>query len=137
MKKLIVTLIAVVAFAVCANAANYKVDDSAIDALIADSVELVEADFAAATPAAASVSASQGKSSTTAFLLCTFLAWFAVHRYYLGTAPWMGLVYFLTGGGLGIVSFVDWLLLAFDMLKIGEGGYLNKFINNRKFLAWI
>ena len=55
MKKFIFSLIAVLAVALSANAANYKVDDDAIDALIESSAEVSPLDLlpAAAVPAAA------------------------------------------------------------------------------------
>ena len=57
MKKFIFSLIAIMAIAVSANAANYTVDDDAIDALIEASAEVSPLDLMpeAPVPAAASL----------------------------------------------------------------------------------
>ena len=54
MKRLLFSLIAILAIAVTANAASYTVDDNAIDALIEASAEISPLEFmpAAAVPAA-------------------------------------------------------------------------------------
>ena len=137
MKKLIVSIIAVLAIAVSANAANYKVDNNAIDALIETSTEVFTAEFMTpATAPAAVVAPASEINTTTAFLLSWFLGWFGIHRHYLGTAPWMWAVYTFTGGGFGILYSVDTILLFLDVIKVGDG-YINKFINNEKIIVWI
>ena len=50
MKKLIVSLIAVLAIAFSANAASYKVDNNAVDALIENATEVYTADFMVPPP---------------------------------------------------------------------------------------
>ena len=137
MKKLVLSIIAVLAIAFSANAANYKVDNAAIDNLIANSTELFEADFMATTAPANAVFVSQDKNITTAFLLSWLLGVFGVHRHYLGTAPWMWVVYTLTFGGFEILYAVDTILLFLDLIKVGDGNYMGKFINNRKVIVWI
>ena len=137
MKKLVLSIIAVFAIAVAANANSYKVNDSAIDALIETSTEVFTADFMAPAPAAAVAPASGEINTTTAFLLSWLLGGFGVHRHYLGTTPWMWAVYTFTGGGLGILWGVDCLLIFLDLIKVGEGNYINKFINCEKIIAWI
>ena len=138
MKKLIVSLVAVLAIAFSANAASYKVDNNAVDALIENATEVFTADFMA--PAAVATTATvQAKeiNTTTAFLLSWLLGEFGVHRHYLGTAGWMWAVYTFTAGGFGILWSVDTILLFLDLIKVGEGGYINKFINNNKVIVWI
>ncbi|MBO4670454.1 MAG: TM2 domain-containing protein [Bacteroidales bacterium] len=137
MKKLVLSIIAVIAIAFSANAANYTVDNSAIDNLIENAEEVFTLDIAA--PAAANLPTVSQKeiNTTTAFLLSWLLGGFGVHRHYCGTAPWMWAVYTFTGGGLGILWSVDTLLIFLDLIKVGEGNYLNKFINNQKIIVWV
>lgn len=137
MKKLIVSLIAILGIAIAANAANYKVDNNAIDALIETSAEVFTAEFMTPAPTAAVAPASGEINTTTAFLLSWLLGGFGIHRHYLGTAPWMWAVYTFTGGGLGVLWGVDTILLFLDLIQAGEGGYINKFINNEKIIVWI
>lgn len=136
MKKLIVSVIAVLAIAISASAANYKVDNNSIDALIDNATEVVALE--ATAPAAANLPTVAAKeiNTTTAFLLSWLLGEFGVHRHYLGTKPIMWLLYTITGGGLGILWSVDTILLFLDVIKVGEG-YINKFINNEKFIVWL
>lgn len=139
MKKLIVSLIAVLAIAFSANAASYKVDNNAVDALIENATEVYTADFmvpATATSAAnATVTASGSVNATTALILNIFLGWCGVHRHYCGTAPWMWAAYLFTGGGIfGILDIVDFVML---VVGLSDGSGVAKFINNPKFIAWL
>lgn len=133
MKKLLLTM-AVALFAICsASANNYVANDAAIDNLVENSVEMVVlADTdAMASPAAAYVSAS--KNPVVATLLSWFLGWCGVHRYYLGTAPWMVLPYLLTGGGFGVLYVVDSVLLLVDTLENKISG---QYLNNNRIIMW-
>ena len=134
MKKLLLTL-AVALFAICSvSANNYTANDAAIDALVNNSVEMVmmaEADMAPAAPAAAYVAA--GKNPVIAAVLGWCTGWCGVHRYYLGTAPWMVLPYLLTGGGFGVVCVVDAVLLTMDAL---EDRINPAYINNERIIMW-
>ncbi len=134
MKKLLLTL-AVALFAICSvSANNYTANDAAIDALVNNSVEMVmmaEADMAPAAPAAAYVAA--GKNPIIAAVLGWCTGWCGVHRYYLGTAPWMVLPYLLTGGGFGVVCVVDAVLLTIDAL---EDRINPAYINNERIIMW-
>ena len=137
MKKLVLSVIAVLAIAISANAANYKVDNNAIDNIIENATEVVVLDVEA--PAAANLPVFEQKeiNVTTAFLLSWLLGYFGVHRHYMGTKPLMWLWYTITMGGLGVIWSVDTILLFLDLIKVGEGNYLNKFINNPKFIVWL
>jgi TM2 domain-containing membrane protein YozV len=134
MKRLFFSLIAVLAIAFSANAANYTVDDSAIDALIEASVEVSPLELMpeAAVPAAASLAAGS-PSPVASFLLCTFLGGFGVHRHYMGTRPWMWAIYVFTGFGIfGIVPLVDWVMLLIGLVDDNIGQYCG----NTRFIMW-
>ena len=81
MKKLVLSIIAVLAIAFSANAANYKVDNNAIDTLIENAEEVYTLDVAA--PAAANLPAVSQKEvkPVTALILNFFLGGFGVHRH--------------------------------------------------------
>ena len=134
MKKFILSLIAVVAVAFSAGAANYTVDDDAIDALIEASAEVSPIDLmpAAAVPAAASLSAGSAEP-VASFLLCTFLGGFGVHRHYMGTRPWMWAIYTFTACGIfGIVPFVDWVMLLIGLIDDD----ISQYCGNTRFIMW-
>ena len=114
MKKFLLTL-AVALFAICsASANNYVANDAAM---------------APAAPAAAVSS----KNPMVAAVLGWVLGWPGVHRYYLGTAPWMVLPYFLTGGGFGVVYVIDAVLLTVDAL---ENRINPQYLNNERIIMW-
>ena len=134
MKKLLFSLIAILAIAVSANAANYTVDDDAIDALIEASAEVSPLELmpAAAVPAAASLSSSNS-NPVAAFLLCTFLGGFGVHRHYMGTRPWMWAIYTFTFGGIfGVIPLVDWVMLIVGIVDDD----ISEYCGNTKFIMW-
>lgn len=134
MKKLLFSLIAVLAIAVSANAANYTVDDDAIDALIEASSEVSPLELMpmASVPAAASLS-SGNSNPVAAFLICTFLGGFGVHRHYMGTRPWMWAIYTFTCGGIfGIIPLVDWVMLLVGLVDDDISDYCG----NTKFIMW-
>lgn len=133
MKKLVLTL-AVALFAICsASANNYVADDAAFDALVANSVEMVmdmeSAPVMPSTPAAAISS----KDPVVAAVLAWFLGGPGIHRYYLGTAPWMVLPYLFTWGGFGIVCTVDAVLLTIDAI---ENTINPQYLNNERIIMW-
>ena len=139
MKKLIVSIIAVLGITFAANAANYTVDNNAIDALIETSAEVFTAEFMTPAPAAAVAPASGEINNVVAFILSWFLGEYGIHRYYLGcgsSAPWLWAVYTFTAGGFGILWGVDTILIFLDLIGAGQG-YLSKFINNEKIIVWI
>ena len=134
MKKLVLSIIAVLAIAFSANAANYKVDDSAIDNIIENATEVVTLDVATAEAAGVCTLASADVQPVTALILNVFLGWCGIHRHYLGTAPFMWALYLFTAGGIfGIVDFVD-----FVMLIVGTvDNNITKYVGNRKFFMWL
>ena len=54
-----------------------------------------------------------------------------LHRIYLGTAPYVPVVYVGTiGGGLGILPFIDFCILLLDK-------DCDRFINNENVFMWV
>ncbi len=132
MKKLMLTL-AVALFAICSASANiYEVNDAAINALVDNSVEMVME----AAPAGDMISLSSSKNPiiATALSVIPVTNWLAVHRYYLGTKVWMGLVYALTGSGFGILYVVDSVVLVLDLIE--SNNISGKYMNNGRILMW-
>jgi TM2 domain-containing membrane protein YozV len=126
---------AVFGMAVAANAANYKVDNNAIDALIENAEEVMVLDVAEAAPAAANLPAVSQKEvqPAVALILNFIVGGFGIHRHYMGTAPGMWALYTFTLGGIfGIVTFVDFIMLIIGTVD----NDISRYINNRKFFMW-
>lgn len=132
MKKLVLTLVAALV-ALCASANNYVANDAAFDALEANSVEMVMAADLEMAPANM-VQLSNNQDPLIATLLSWFTGWCGLHRYYLGTEIWMALPYALTGGGFGIVTLVDSVLLTLDLIQ--NNSINGQYINNPRILMW-
>jgi len=137
MKKLILVVAAIFGMAIAANAAEYTIDDSQIDALIENAIEAAPAAAldAVALNTNASATFVSGKSDAAATVLCFFLGGFGIHRHYMGTAPWMWAAYTFTCGGIfGIVPFVDFVVM---LVNLVDDSGLGEFYGNRKFFMWI
>lgn len=132
MKKLVLTLVAALV-ALCASANNYVANDAAFDALEANSVEMVMAADLEMAPANM-VQLSNNQDPLVATLLSWFTGWVGLHRYYLGTSIWMALPYALTGGGFGIITLVDSVLLTLDLIQ--NNSINGQYINNPRILMW-
>ena len=68
----------------------------------------------------ATTSAAGNKSKTTAILLCLFLGFIGVHRFYLGYTLF-GVIQLLTLGGLGIWALIDLVRIITGGIKDSEG----------------
>lgn len=132
MKKLVLTLAAALV-ALCASANNYVANDAAIDALVENSVEMVMEAAAPAAPANM-IQLSNNQDPLIATLLSWFTGWVGLHRYYLGTSVWMALPYALTGGGFGIITLIDSVLLTIDLVQ--NNSINGQYINNPRILMW-
>ena len=135
MKKVILTLVAVLATAFAASAAEYTCNDSAIDALVENAVEvsLTSSDLMAELPAAPSAVISS-VDPTVATLLCFFLGGFGIHRHYMGTSKWMWALYTFTFYGIfGIVPLVDFVVL---LMNLVEDKGIGQYCGSTKFLMW-
>lgn len=141
MKKVILSLFAVLALSFCAMAENgdaYTVDDNAIEQVFAQAgeVQMTDASFltemtgmeTAAYESAASV------NPWAAWAICWFLGEFGIHRHYMGTSKPMWLYYTLTCGGIfGIVYAVDWVVLLVGAIQ----NDISEYCGNDKFIMWL
>lgn len=50
------------------------------------------------------------KNRLVALLLCFFLGWLGIHRFYVGKTG-TGVIWLLTGGVLGIGALVDFIMI--------------------------
>ena len=135
MKRIILTIVTLLSVAVFANAANYTVNDDAIDALVENAVAISDVDFfapAPATPAAAAVAPKEIKP-VVALILDFFLGGLGIHRHYLGTSKGMWALYTFTFGGIfGVVPLVDLVMLIIGTVNDDVSAY----VGNRKFFMW-
>lgn len=69
--------------------------------------------------------ASDKPSQIIALILCLFVGYLGIHRFYLGYT-WQGVVQLLTGGGCGIWSLIDLIRIVTGDLKPKNGGYGQK-----------
>jgi len=67
----------------------------------------------------------QGKDWLTALLLCLFLGYMGIHRFYTGSTA-IGVAQLFTFGGCGIWVFIDFILIIAGSYKDGNGELLVK-----------
>ncbi len=65
------------------------------------------------------------REKTTALILSIFLGNFGIDRFYLGYTG-LGILKLLTGGGCGVWTIIDSILIAFDSLQPADGTTLEK-----------
>lgn len=63
-----------------------------------------------------------GKSQVVALLLCIFLGWIGIHRFYLGYI-WQGIVQLCTAGLLGVWTIIDLVRIITGSLQPKGGSY--------------
>lgn len=132
MKKFFASLVAILAIGIAANAANYTIDESAIDAAIEAAVEVAPA---AGNSATALLDLGLGTPDVLIAWLCnTFVGYFGIHRLYMGTSALTVVLYVITGGGLGIVDLIDWICMT---IKLVNGEDCGSYANNTKFFMWL
>lgn len=135
MKKFFLALVAMFAITAVASAANYTADDAAIDAAIENAIDVNAfnlGDTATAPLGAAYV--AMGNNDIVSLLLTFFLGWTGIHRMYMGSTPWMWILYLLTGGGFGVVVLLDFV---FELIGLVDGSGLGKFYDNPNILMWL
>lgn len=135
MKKLIVTIVALLSMAAFASAANYTVNEEAVDALIENSAAITSVDVCAQAVATSSSTAVAAKSiqPVVALILDFFLGGFGVHRHYMGTSKAMWALYTFTLGGIfGIVPLVDLIMLIIGTVNDD----ISRYIGNTSFFMW-
>ena len=60
------------------------------------------------------------KKKSTAALLCFFLGWLGIHRFYLGYKG-MGILYLFTAGLFGIGEIADFIIILCGNMKDKDG----------------
>jgi TM2 domain-containing membrane protein YozV len=120
------------------NSNDYRVDDSAIDALFSSASEvtisnLVNPDNPLLNAPKLNLDVHSDKNAVTAFVICWVLGGLGIHRVYLGTSTPVIVGYILTLGGCGIVWTIDWIVLLIAVLDKGDVG---KYVDNPKFFMW-
>lgn len=140
MKKFILSLVAVLSLGIAASAANYTVDESSIDALIENAVEVTPAfmeaeagDFMSQI-VSPSIHIGSAPKPIVAFILSVLppTGWLAIHRMYLGTSPLAVILNIVTGAGCGVVYVLDWVSLLLGTLDNNIGAY----VNNGRWWMW-
>ena len=63
------------------------------------------------------------KSNTVALLLCLFVGFLGVHRFYVGKVG-TGILMLLTLGGLGIWNLIDMIMIILQKFTDSEGNTL-------------
>jgi len=63
------------------------------------------------------------KSNTVALLLCFFLGFLGIHRFYVGKIG-TGILMLLTLGGLGIWNLIDFIIIVMQKFTDKEGNTL-------------
>ncbi|MCL1931178.1 MAG: TM2 domain-containing protein [Treponema sp.] len=63
------------------------------------------------------------KSKLLTALLCLFLGYLGIHRFYVGKVP-TGILWLLTGGIAGIGVVVDFIMILVGSFTDGDGYYV-------------
>ena len=71
-------------------------------------------------PGGQGYSQAQPKDWMTTLLLCIFLGWLGVHRFYTGHIA-IGIIQLLTAGGCGIWVLIDFIMILTDSYRDSNG----------------
>ncbi len=138
MKKFIISLFAVLALGIAANAANYSVDEASIDAMIEAAAEVsplaMENASADLTSPTVKVQLGEGVQPIIAFIPSAIpvTGWLACHRMYMGTSALAIILNIVTGGGFGVVYVVDAVMLLLGVLD----NNISQYCDNGRWLMW-
>lgn len=69
--------------------------------------------------------AESDKRIVPALLLCFFLGWLGVHRFYVGKVG-TGILMILTFGGFGIWALIDFIMIVIGSFRDADGRLLNQ-----------
>lgn len=138
MKKLF-TLVGILLISLSLNsfAGNYRLDQSKINAMMSDAQEVVAIsvfDLSSFNSIPGNDAVLTEKDPTVAFVLSLVVGYLGVHRLYLGTEPVTFIVYLITGGGCGIITLIDTIMLL--MVLIDDEKSLTPYIDNPEILMW-
>lgn len=89
---------------------------------VATSLQSIEKNAIDNYELALSPQSTSGKSQLTALLLCIFVGWLGIHRFYLGYI-WQGIVQLLTFGVFGIWTLIDLIRIITGDLQPKNGAY--------------
>ena len=98
--------------------ASFPVVQNQTENVIAENIASEKNNDEMSSPAAA----ASGKSQLVALLLCLFVGFLGIHRFYLGYT-WQGVVQLLTLGGFGIWALIDLIKIITGDLKLKGGSY--------------
>lgn len=136
MKKFFASLVAILAIGIAANAANYTIDESAIDAAIEAAVEVAPSAMEAVAPSVTDPTISLGMDvqPILAFIFSAIpvTGWLAIHRMYMGTSVLAVVLNIVTGAGFGVVYVIDAVMLLLGVLD----NNISKYCNNGRWLMW-
>ena len=140
MRKIVIIAGVLVLFICKSNATDirYQVNDNKIDKLLDNGQEITIADLNAMNlfnnMGISKVSASSPNPVVATILAMPWLGvgLFGIHRLYLGTETGTFLAYLFTLGGCGIISLVDFIVLAVGLIEED----VSRYIDNPKFIMW-
>ena len=136
--------LAFIAFLMLANlsfaeTSQYRVNDDAISSMFVDAIEVSITDAISLQNSGITANfdeffVSSDKNPAVAFILCWFVGYLGVHRYYMGTSTTTMILYIVTCGGFGIVVTIDWVMI---LLALIDNGDISSYIDNPKFFMWV
>jgi TM2 domain-containing membrane protein YozV len=142
MKKVILSFIALIGISTMSFADNYSFESDAVDALFEEATEIIATqsnsmeymEVIMPSNLGGTGQMISGDSEVVAFILCWFFGVIGVHRIYLGSSVGTYIVYCLTGGGLGCLVTIDWVLLLIDIINDGEK--IGMYADNPHLFMW-